>query len=159
VFDILKHPIQRFAFDRVEDLKVIASNKPTVAVQGCGVRILFRGLQEHFEKLWRCGVVMLSVTEKFLQILLQKPVEVPDPVQTVGMNDHAESRIDQEGTAGGSRFRIVTVNGDEGLEIAEGLSLQAMKSVGDEIGTLIDRQSHSNARCRHIYVVHVSRRD
>jgi len=37
-------------------------------------------MQEHFEKLWRCGVVVLSVTEKLLQILLQKPVEIADPV-------------------------------------------------------------------------------
>ena len=103
-----------------------------------------------FEKVWRCGVVMLSVTEKLLQILLQKPVEIADPVQPLGMNDHAESRIDQEGAASGSRFRIVTVNRDDGFEIAEGLSLQAIKSFGDEIGALIDWQSHSDARCRQI---------
>jgi hypothetical protein len=62
------------------------------------------------------------------------------------MDDHAESRIDQKGAASGSRFRIPTVNGDNCFEIAEGLSLQAIKTLADEISTLIDRQSHSDAR-------------
>jgi hypothetical protein len=91
---------------------------------------------------------MLSVTEKFLQILLQKPVEITDPVQPLGMNDHAESRIDQEGAASGSRFRIATVDRNNGFEISEGLSLQGIKSSADEIGALIDWQSYSDARCR-----------
>jgi hypothetical protein len=122
----------------------------TVEVDGRGVRFLICGLQQDFEKLWRCGVVMLPVTEKLLQILLQKPVEIADPVQPLGMNDHAESRIDQEGATSGSRFRITTVNRDDDFEIVEGLSLQAIKSFGDEIGALIDWQSHSDARCRQI---------
>jgi hypothetical protein len=52
----------------------------TVTVDSRGVGIPIRDMQEHFEKLWRCGVVVLSVTEKLLQILLQKPVEIADPV-------------------------------------------------------------------------------
>jgi L-asparaginase II len=64
VFDILKHPIQRVTFDRMQDLNGIASNKLTIAVDGCGARVPIRGLQQGLEKLWRCGVVMLSVTEK-----------------------------------------------------------------------------------------------
>jgi hypothetical protein len=82
------------AFDRVQDLKVIACNKLTITVHGRGTRFLIRGLQEDFEKLWRCGVIMLSVTEKLLQILLQKPVKIADPIQPFAMNDYAESRID-----------------------------------------------------------------
>jgi hypothetical protein len=39
------------------------------------------------------------------------------------MYDHAESWIGQEGAAGSSRFRIATINRDDGFEIAEGLSL------------------------------------
>ena len=105
---------------------------------------------QNFEKFWRCGVVMLSVTEKLLQILLQKPVEIADPVQSLRMHDHAESRIGQERAASGGRFLIVAVNRDDGFEIAEGLSLQTIKSFGDEIGALIDWQSHSDARCRQI---------
>ena len=77
----------------------------TVAIDGRGIRFLIRGLQQDFEKFWCGGVVMLSVTEKLLQILLQKPVEIADPVQPLGMHDHAESRIGQEGAASGSRFR------------------------------------------------------
>ena len=77
------------------------------------------------------------------------------------MDDHAESWIDQEGPASGSRFCIATVNRDDGFEIAEGLSLQAIKSLGDEIGALIDRQSHSDARGRQTAspLVQFSRRD
>jgi hypothetical protein len=122
----------------------------TVRHYGRGLRFLIRGLQQKFEKLWRCGVVMLPVTEKLLQILLQKPVEIADPVQPLGMNNHAESWIDQEGAAGGSRLRIATVNGDNCFEIAEGLSLQTLKAFGDKVGALIDRQSYSNAWGRQI---------
>jgi hypothetical protein len=103
-------------------------------------------LQEHFEKLWGCGVVMLSVTEKLLQILLQKPVKIANPAQPFGVNDHAESWIYQEGAASGSRFQIATINRDDDFEIAEGLSLQAIKTLGDEISAPIDWQSHSDAR-------------
>jgi hypothetical protein len=122
----------------------------TVTVDSRGVRFPIRGFQEHFEKRWRCGVVVLSVTEKLPQILLQKPVEIADPVQPLGMNHHAESWIGQEGTASGSCFRITAVNRNDGFEIAEGLSLQAIKSLGDEIGALIDWQSHSDAWRRQI---------
>jgi hypothetical protein len=146
-FDILKHPIQGLALDRRGDFKALASARPlTVAVNGSGGWFPIGGLQEHFEKLWRCSVVMLPVAEELLQILLQKPVEIAEPVQPLGMHDHAESRIDQEGTASSSRFRIATVNRDDGFKIAECLSLQAIKSLGDQIGTLIDWQSHSDAR-------------
>jgi len=89
---------------------------------------------------------MLSVTEKLPQILLQKPVKIADPVQPFRVNDHAESWIHQEGAASGSRFQIATINRDDDFEIAEGLSLQAIKTLGDEIGALIDGQSHSNTR-------------
>jgi hypothetical protein len=65
------------------------------------------------------------------------------------MNDHAESRIDQEGATGGRRFRIATIYGDNGFKIAEGLSLQAIKSRGDEIGAFVDRQSYGDAWSRH----------
>jgi hypothetical protein len=61
------------------------------------------------------------------------------------MNDHAESRIDQERTASRGRFQIATINRDDDFEIVEGLPLQAVKTLADEIGTLIDRQSHSDA--------------
>jgi hypothetical protein len=107
-------------------------------------------LQKNLEKLWRCGVIVLPVTEKFLQILLQKPIEITDPVQSLGMHDHAESWIAEKRATSGRRFRIVTVNRDDGFEIAEGLSLQAIKSFGDEIGALVDWQSHSDARCRYM---------
>jgi hypothetical protein len=40
-------------------------------------------LQKNFKKLWRCGFVMLSVTEKLQEILLQKSVEIADPVKAV----------------------------------------------------------------------------
>src|SRR5262245_680018 len=93
-FDILKHPIQGFAFDRVQDLRVIASNKLTIAVYGCGVRFVIGGLQKNFKKLWRRGVIMLSVTDKLFRILLQKPVEIGDPIPPPGLDDHAKSRID-----------------------------------------------------------------
>jgi hypothetical protein len=147
MFHIPNHPMQRFALDRWGAFNVIASaTKLTVAVDGRGVRFHTRGSQEHFEKLWGCGVVMLSITEKLLQILLQKPVKIADPVQPLVMNDHAESWIDQEGTASSGRFRIATINRDDGFEIAEGLPLQAVKTLADEIATLIDRQSHSDAR-------------
>ena len=90
---------------------------------------------------------MLSVTEKLLQILLQKPVEIADPVQPLAVHDHAKSWIGQERAASGSRFRIVTVNRDDGFKIAEGLSLQTIKSFRNEIGALINWQSNSDARC------------
>jgi hypothetical protein len=60
------------------------------------------------------------------------------------VHDHAESWIGQEGAAGSSRFRIATINRDDGFEIAEGLSLQAIKTLGNEIGALVDGQSHSD---------------
>ena len=81
---------------------------------------------------------MLSVTEKLMQILLQKPVEISDPVQPMGMNDHAESRIGQEGTASGSGFQIITVDRDDSFEISKGLSLHAIQSFWDEIGAPVD---------------------
>jgi hypothetical protein len=147
MFHIPNHPMQRFALDRWGAFDVIASaTKLTVAVDGRGVRFHTRGSQEHFEKLWGCGVVMLSITEKLLQILLQKPVKIADPVQPFGVNDHAEAWINQEWAASGSRFQIATINRDDNFEIAEGLSLQAIKTLGDEIGALIDWQSHSDAR-------------
>jgi hypothetical protein len=113
-------------------------------------------LQEHFEKLWGCGVIMLSVTEKLLQLLLQKPVKIADPVQPFWVNDHAKAWIHQEGAASGSRFQIATINRDENFEIAEGLSLQAIKTLGDEIGALIDRQSHSDTRHQSAFYVQFS---
>ena len=72
---------------------------------------------------------MLSVTEKLLQILLQKPVEITNPVQSFRMHDHAKSWIGQEGAASGSRFHIVTVNRNDGFEVAEGLPLQAIQEL------------------------------
>ena len=63
--DILEHPIQGLALDRGRDFYFIVSAHPLkVAVNGRGVWFLVRGLQKHFEKLWRGSVVMLSVTEK-----------------------------------------------------------------------------------------------
>jgi len=139
--------MQRFALDRWDTFNVIASATIlTVAIDGRGVRLHIRGLQEHFEEFWGSGVVILSVTEKLLQILLQKPVKIADPAQPFGLNDHAESWIHQEGAASGSRFQIATINRDDDFEIAEGLSLQAIKALGDEIGALINWQSHSDAR-------------
>jgi hypothetical protein len=117
----------------------------TIAVDSGGVRFVIRGPQQNFKKLWPRGVVVLSVTEKLPQILLQKPVEVAEPVQPLGMNDHVETWIDQEGAAGFGRFCIATINRDDGFEIADGLSLQAIKSLSDEIGALIDWQSYSDA--------------
>jgi hypothetical protein len=144
---MLNHPMQRFALDRWGPFNVIASATIlTVAVDGRGVRLPIRDLQEHFEKLWGCGVVMLSVTEKLLQILLQKPVKIADPAQPFGVNDHAEPWIHQEGAASGSRFQIATINRDDDFEIAKGLSLQAIKTLGDEISAPIDWQSHRDAR-------------
>ena len=63
--------------------------------------------------------------------------------------------------ASDSRFRIVIVNRDDGFEIAVGLLLQTIKSLGDEIGAFIDWQSHSDARGRQIASpsVRISRRD
>src|SRR6516164_367871 len=66
------------------------------------------------------------------------------------MNDHSEARIGQERLAGDSCLHVVTVNRDDGFEITEGLSLQAIKSFDDEISALIDRQSHGNAWSRQI---------
>jgi hypothetical protein len=154
------HPMQRFALDRWGAFDVIASPTIlTVAVDGRGIRLHIRGLQKHFEKLWGCGVVMLSVTEKLLQILLQKPVKIADPTQPFGVNDHAESWVHQEGAASGSRFQIATINRDDDFEIAEGLSLQAVKTLGDEIGALIDWQSHSDARSQsHLHRCNLTQR-
>ena len=81
---------------------------------------------------------MLSVTEKLMQILLQKPVEISGPVQPMGMDDHAESRIGQEGTTSDSGFQIVSVNRDDGFEISKALSLHAIQSFWDEIGAPVD---------------------
>jgi hypothetical protein len=101
-----------------------------------------RRFQENFEKLRRGRVVMLSVTEEFPQILLQKPVEIADPIEPFGVNDHAEPRIGQKRAAGGSRRRIVAVDRDDSLKIAGGLSLQAIESLCDEMAAFIDRQSY-----------------
>src|SRR5262249_22781098 len=68
--DILKHPIQCFAFDRWRDFNIIASNILTVAIDSRGVRCLIRSSQKDFKELRRCRVVMLPVTEKLPQILL-----------------------------------------------------------------------------------------
>jgi hypothetical protein len=120
----LKHPIQRFTPDRTEDLNVIASAAHlAIGIDRGSVRLLICHAQEDFEKLCRCSVIVLPVTEKFLQILLQKPVEIPDPVQSIRMHDHAEPWIGQKGMTRFSRFVIVTVNGDNGFEIMERLSL------------------------------------
>ena len=63
--DILEHPIQRFALVRGRDFYFIVSAHPLeVAVYSRSVSFLVRGLQKHFEKLWRGSVVMLSVTKK-----------------------------------------------------------------------------------------------
>src|SRR5262249_27637594 len=124
--------------------------KLTIAVYGCGVRFLIGGLQKLFEKLCRRGVIMLSVTEKFFQILLQKPVEIADPVEPLRLHDHAESRIGQERAASCSCFSIARIYRDDGFEIAESLLLQAFKTLGDEIHALINGQSNSDARSRQI---------
>jgi len=148
--------------DRRDDFNVIASaTHLAVAINRGSVRFLICDSQKDFEKLWRCGVVVLPVTEKLLQILLQKPVEITDPIQSLRMHDHAEAWIGQKGAASGSRFPIVTVNRDDGFEIAEGLSLQAIKRLGDEIGAPVDWQSHSDARWRQMASpsVQVSQRD
>ena len=137
--NILNHAIQGFALDRGGDIKLTArATKLAVAIDSRGFRFRIRGSQQDLEKFWCGSVVMLSVTEKLVQILLEKPVEISDPVQPLGMNDDAESRISQEGAASGRRFRIVTVDRDDGFEIAKGLSLQAIKSFTDEIGAFVD---------------------
>ena len=92
---------------------------------------------------------MLPITKELLQILLKKPIEIANPIEAVRMDDHSESRIGQEGSAGDSCFLVTPINGDNGLEVAEGLSLQTIESFGNEISTLIDWQSHGDARCRH----------
>ena len=127
-----------------------SASELTVAVNGRGVRFLIGRAQKNFEKLWRCGVVMLSVAKKLLQILLQKPIEIANPVQSFRMHDHPESWIGKKGAASGSRLLIVTINRDDGFEIAERLLLQAIQSLGDEIGAFVDWQSHSDARCRQL---------
>jgi hypothetical protein len=150
VLDVVKHPLERFTFDRWGDFNIIASTtKLTVAVGRCGFRFLICSLQKDFEEFRRCRVVVLSVAKKLAQILLKKPVEVADPVQTLALDDHAEPWIGQEGTAGRRSFRIAAVDRDDGFKIAERLSLQAIKALVDEISALIDWQSHSDARCRH----------
>ena len=68
------------------------------------------------------------------------------------MHDHAESRVGQEGAAGSSCFCIATINRDDGFEIAEGLSLQAIKTLCDEIGALINGQSDGDARSGQIAI-------
>jgi hypothetical protein len=147
----MNHPIPGFTLDRWGYFNIIASaTKLTVAVDSCGIRFLIRGLQEDFKKLEGCGVVMLSVTEKFPLILLQKPVEIADPIQPLRVNDHSEPRIGQERLARGSSLRVVAVNRDDGFEITEGLSLQAIKTFGDEIGGPIDWQSYGDAWSRQI---------
>jgi hypothetical protein len=79
--DVLKHPFQWFTPDRRDDLNVIASaNVLTIAIDGSSVRFFVRDLQQDVKKLRRGRVVVLPVTEKFLQILLQKPVEITHPV-------------------------------------------------------------------------------
>jgi hypothetical protein len=92
---------------------------------------------------------MLPVTKELLQILLKKPIEIADPVQAARMDLHAESRIGEERLASDSCFFVTPINGDNSLEVAEGLSLQAIKAFGDEIGALINWQSHSDAWGRH----------
>jgi hypothetical protein len=111
--------------------------------------------QKDFEKLWRGSVVVLPVTKKLFQILLQKPVEITDPVQSLRMHDHAKSWIGQKRATGFSRFPIVTVNRDDSFEVAERLLLQAIKSLSDEIGAPVDWHSHSDAR-RHQVVISFS---
>ena len=61
---------------------------------------------------------MLSVTEEFPQVLLEKPVEIADPVQPLVMDNHPEPIIDQERPAGDSGFLIVTIDRDDCFEIA-----------------------------------------
>src|SRR6516165_11317954 len=92
---------------------------------------------------------MLSVTKEFSEILLQQPVEITHPVQTLGMYEHAKSWIRQEGSAGDSCFFVTSINGNNCFEVTEGLSLQTIESFREEICTSIDWQSHSDARCRH----------
>src|SRR5207248_7764311 len=102
-----------------------------IAIDSRGFSFLLRGLQKHFEELWRCRIVMLPITEKFVQLLLEEPVKIADPVQPVRMHDQTETRIGQEGTASGSGFRIAIVNRDDHFKVAERLSLQAIKTFGD----------------------------
>jgi hypothetical protein len=54
------------------------------------------------------------------------------------MDNHPESRIGQEGPASDSCFLVTSINGDNSLKVAEGLSLQTIESFGNEISTLID---------------------
>jgi hypothetical protein len=80
-FNVSIHPMQGIALYGRSSFKVSApTTELTVAVDCRGARFLIRGLRQDFEKLRRGGVVMLSVTEKLLQILLQQPVEITDPV-------------------------------------------------------------------------------
>ena len=52
----------------------------------------------------------------------------------------------RKGRQAAADFRIVAVNRDDDFKIAEGLSLQAIECLGDEIGALVERHSHSDAR-------------
>jgi hypothetical protein len=66
------------------------------------------------------------------------------------MDDHPEPRIGQERSAGDGCFFVTSINRDNALEIAEGLSLQAIKALSDQIGAPIDWQAYSDAWSRQI---------
>jgi hypothetical protein len=125
-----------------------SANILTIAIDSRGFWLLLCGLQKYLEEIRRRRVVMLPITEKLLQILLQKPVEIANPVQPLRMNDHTEPGIAQEGAAKSSGFSIPAINRDDHFEISECLSLQAFKAIGDEIDPFIDWHSHRNARNR-----------
>jgi hypothetical protein len=95
VFNIIKHPLAGVAINRWRDFNISASaNKLAIAVNGCGVRFRMRCIQEYFKEFRGCRIIVLAVTEKFIQILSQKPIEIADPIQPRRMDNHTEPRID-----------------------------------------------------------------
>jgi hypothetical protein len=80
--------------------------------------------------------------------LLEEPIEIAEPVQPFGLNNHPEAGISQKRAARRSSFLIGTVDGDDDFEILKGLTLQTIERLGDVLHALIDRYPDGDARTR-----------
>jgi len=120
----------------------------TVAVHNRRARLVIGRLQKHFEELRRSRVIVLPVTEKLTSILLEKPIEIAEPIQALGLNSHPEPRISQERAARRSGFLVGTINRDDNFEIPKGLALQTIERLNDVLRALVDRHPDGDARMR-----------
>jgi hypothetical protein len=85
--------------------------------------------------------------------LLEEPIEIAEPVQPFGLNNHPEAGISQKRAARRSSFLIGTVNGDDDFKILKALTLQTIECLSDVLHALVDRYPNGDARTRQVLLL------